>query len=156
MMLEHAEARKIPVLDAIAGAGQLNVEPVASVAGEDPRAIPVVLLVDDEPSILSALRRSLRATRYDVLTADSGAAALDMLASTEVDLIISDMRMPYMNGAEFLARAQALYPDTMRVLLTGYSEVDSVVRAINEGGVYRYLNKPWDDQDLLLTAVQAI
>jgi response regulator RpfG family c-di-GMP phosphodiesterase len=156
MMLEHAEARKIPVLDAIAGAGQLNVEPVASVAGEDPRAIPVGLLVDDEPSILSALRRSLRATRYDVLTADSGAAALDMLASTEVDLIISDMRMPYMNGAEFLARAQALYPDTMRVLLTGYSEVDSVVRAINEGGVYRYLNKPWDDQDLLLTAVQAI
>jgi adenylate cyclase len=66
------------------------------------------------------------------------------------------MRMPYMSGAEFLARAQTLYPDTMRILLTGYSEIELVVRAINEGGVYRYLNKPWDDEDLLLTVAQAL
>jgi adenylate cyclase len=123
---------------------------------EDLAAVPVVLLVDDESSVLSSLRRLLRSTRYQVLTAESGALALDLLASTKVDLIISDMRMPYMNGAEFLARAQTLYPDTMRILLTGYSEIESVVRAINEGGVYRYLNKPWDDQDLLHTVAQAL
>jgi adenylate cyclase len=72
----------------------------------------VVLLVDDEPGVLSALRRLLRPARYQVLTTESGAAALELLASTQVDLIISDMRMPYMSGAEFLAQAQTLYPDT--------------------------------------------
>ncbi len=117
---------------------------------------PVVLVVDDEPSILSALRRLLRVPRYEVLTAESGAAALEILASREVDLIISDMRMPNMSGAEFLAQAQRQWPDTMRILLTGYSEIDAVVRAINDGGVYRYLDKPWNDQDLLLTVAQAL
>lgn len=117
---------------------------------------PVVLVVDDEPSILSALRRLLRGPRYEVLTADSGAAALEILATRDVDLIISDMRMPNMSGAEFLAQAQRAWPDTMRILLTGYSEIDSVVRAINDGGVYRYLDKPWNDQDLLLTVAQAL
>jgi adenylate cyclase len=126
------------------------------ISGEDPAVVPAVLLVDDEPSVLSSLKRLLRSTGYQVLTAESGALALDLLASTRVDLIISDMRMPYMSGAEFLARAQTLYPDTMRILLTGYSEIELVVRAINEGGVYRYLNKPWDDEDLLLTVAQAL
>ncbi|AOJ69895.1 MULTISPECIES: HD domain-containing phosphohydrolase [Burkholderia] len=119
-------------------------------------ASPVILIVDDEPSILSALKRLLRTARYQVVTADSGAAGLDVLAAGDVDLIVSDMRMPGMTGAEFLARAQTLRPDTMRVLLTGYSEIDAVVSAINEGGVYRYLNKPWDDHDLLLTVKQAL
>lgn len=117
---------------------------------------PVVLIVDDEPRILSALARLLRVPRYTVLSAESGAAALDILASTPVDLILSDMRMPHLSGADLLAQVQALYPDTIRILLTGYSEVESVVKAINEGGVYRYLNKPWDDQDLLATLSQAL
>jgi len=117
---------------------------------------PLILLVDDEPGVLSSLRRLLRPTGYRVITAEGGAAALDMLAVYPVDLIISDMRMPSMSGAEFLARAREQYPDVMRILLTGYSEVDAAVRAINEGGVYRYLNKPWDDQDLLLTVKHAI
>jgi response regulator RpfG family c-di-GMP phosphodiesterase len=82
--------------------------------------------------------------------------ALDLLSGTEVDLIISDMRMPGMSGADLLARAQQLYPETMRLLLTGYADLDAVVRAVNEGGVYRYLNKPWDDGDLLLTVSQAL
>lgn len=119
-------------------------------------AAPLILLVDDEPGVLASLRRLLRPTGYRVITAESGAAALDMLSVYPVDLIVSDMRMPGMNGAEFLARARERYPDIMRILLTGYSEVDSAVRAINEGGVYRYLNKPWDDQDLLLTVKHAI
>ena len=117
---------------------------------------PVILVVDDEPGILSALTRLLRRPHYSVLTASSSDAAFGILASTPVDLIVSDMRMPRVNGAEFLAQAKRLYPDTMRILLTGYSEIDSVVRAINEGGVYRYLSKPWDDHDLMATVSQAL
>ncbi|MBR8460844.1 response regulator [Burkholderia dolosa] len=119
-------------------------------------AAPVILLVDDEPNVLSALTRAFRPARYEILCADSGEAALEILASTEVDLIVTDMRMPHMSGTEFLARARALYPDTMRILLTGYAEIASIVQAVNEGGVYRYLNKPWDDHDLLLTIEQAL
>jgi adenylate cyclase len=152
IMMESVEVRCIAGPDANGIAEQEGVP----APGEDVGEVPVLLLVDDEPSILSALRRVLRTRRYDVLTAESAATALELLASTEVDLIISDMRMPIMSGAEFLARAQMLYPDTMRILLTGYSEIDSVVQAINEGGVYRYLSKPWNDQDLLLTVAQAL
>ena len=127
-------------------------------AGDGARtgSAPVILVVDDEPSILSALTRLLRRSRYTVLTAGDSEAALSVLASTPVDLLISDMRMPRVNGADLLAQAQRLYPDTMRILLTGYSEFESVVRAINEGGVYRYLSKPWDDHDLLATVSQAL
>lgn len=139
------------------GASEVSgIQPAFPEERETPKPEPVILLVDDEPAILSSLRRLLRATKYKVLTAEGGEAALEILASNAVDLIISDMRMPYMNGAEFLSRARALYPDSMRILLTGYSEIDSAVRAINEGGVYRYLTKPWDDNDLLLTVNQAI
>lgn len=119
-------------------------------------AAPAILIVDDEPSILSALKRLLRTARYQVVTVESGAAALDVLAAGEVDLIISDIRMPGTTGAECLARAQTLHPDAMRIVLTGYSEIDAVVSAINEDGVYRYLNKPWDDHDLLLAVKQAL
>jgi adenylate cyclase len=146
-MIASAEVERLAVSGEAVGIAECVVE--ASL-------MPVLLLVDDEPGILSALRRLLRTPRYEVLLAESGAAALEILASREVDLIVSDMRMPNMSGAEFLARAQTLYPDTMRILLTGYSETDSVIRAINEGGVYRYLNKPWDDHDLLLTVAQAL
>lgn len=146
--------------DTLAEAAQANAEALATAAPLPPVSPPVlapmVLLVDDEPGVLSALRRLLRPTGYRVLTAESGAAGLELLAAHPVDLILSDMRMPNMNGAEFLARARVQYPDTMRILLTGYSEIDSAVRAINEGGVYRYLNKPWDDQDLLMTLQQAL
>lgn len=128
----------------------------AAAISDDAGGVPSILLVDDEPSVLSALRRVFRPAGYEILTAESGEAALEVLASTEVDLIVSDMRMPGMSGAEFLARARSLYPDTMRILLTGYAEIASVVQAVNDGGVYRYLNKPWDDHDLLLTIEQAL
>ncbi|OXI93224.1 MULTISPECIES: HD domain-containing phosphohydrolase [Burkholderia] len=128
----------------------------AAATSDDAGGVPSILLVDDEPSVLSALRRVFRPAGYAILTAESGEAALEVLASTEVDLIVSDMRMPGMSGAEFLARARALYPDTMRILLTGYAEIASVMQAVNDGGVYRYLNKPWDDHDLLLTLEQAL
>ncbi|CAB3771001.1 chemotaxis protein CheY [Burkholderia sp. MSh2] len=128
----------------------------AAATSGDAGGVPSILLVDDEPSVLSALRRVFRPAGYEILIAESGEAALEILASTEVDLIVSDMRMPGMSGAEFLSVARARYPDTMRILLTGYAEIASVVQAVNEGGVYRYLNKPWDDHDLLLTIEQAL
>ncbi|AIO69740.1 HD domain-containing phosphohydrolase [Burkholderia oklahomensis] len=136
-------------------AGEDEARPTQAASGAHADA-PVVLLVDDEPSVLSSLKRLLRPKRYRVLTAESGEAALDVLAANAVDLIVSDMRMPSMSGAEFLARARERRPDTMRILLTGYSEIDSAVRAINEAAIYRYLTKPWDDHDLLLTVEQAI
>jgi adenylate cyclase len=116
----------------------------------------VVLVVDDEAGILSALKRLFRPVGYKVLTAESGAAALEILAAEHVDLIISDMRMPGMTGAQFLAQARVSYPDIVRILLTGYSEVSSTVAAINEGGIYHYLPKPWDEHDLLLTVRRAL
>ena len=108
-----------------------------------------ILLVDDEPAILRALQRLLRRRGYETLTAESGIAALAILESTPVDLIVSDMRMPNMNGAEFLARARTLYPDTIRILLTGYSDMECTIKAINDGGIYGYLSKPWDGDQLL-------
>ncbi|MDP5240397.1 response regulator [Uliginosibacterium sp. 31-16] len=117
---------------------------------------PVILLVDDEPNVLSALRRLLRPSGYSVLTAESGGAALTLLEAQPVDLIISDMRMPGMNGAELLALTRERWPATMRLLLTGYAEVSSAIAAINEGGIYRYIAKPWDDTELLKTLAQAL
>jgi adenylate cyclase len=119
-------------------------------------AQPVILFVDDEPNILSALKRLFRGSGFKLLTADSGAAGLALLEQEPVDLIISDMRMPGMSGAQFLAHAKQLYPDTVRMLLTGYAEMDATISAINDGGIYHYLQKPWDEKDLLLTVQHAL
>ncbi|MCB1743818.1 MAG: response regulator, partial [Gammaproteobacteria bacterium] len=119
-------------------------------------ARPVILCVDDEPAILSALRRLLRRAGYGVLLAESGQAGIELLEQHEVELIISDMRMPGMSGAEFLARARTIAPDALRMLLTGYADLDSALRAVNEGGIYRYLQKPWHDEDLKLSIAGAV
>ncbi|WP_034298559.1 HD domain-containing phosphohydrolase [Herbaspirillum sp. RV1423] len=116
----------------------------------------VILLVDDEASILSSLKRVLRPKGYTLITAESGAEGLRLLEEHAVDLIISDMRMPEMTGAQFLGKAKERYPEITRILLTGYSEITSTVSAINEGGIYHYLQKPWDEQDLLLTIQRAL
>jgi EAL domain-containing protein (putative c-di-GMP-specific phosphodiesterase class I)/CheY-like chemotaxis protein len=107
-----------------------------------------LLLVDDEPNIVSALKRLLRRDGYDILTASGGAEGLEVLAQHKVDVIISDQRMPGMSGVEFLRKAKALHPDTIRIVLSGYTELQSVTDAINEGAVYRFLTKPWDDERL--------
>lgn len=112
---------------------------------------PTLLFVDDEPSILSALRRVCRPQGYRVLTADSGAAALALLEHETVDLIVSDMRMPQMDGARLLDEVRQRWPEVVRVLLTGYADIGSTIAAINQGEIHRYIAKPWDDQELLLS-----
>ncbi len=112
-----------------------------------PRA-RTVLLVDDEPNVISSLKRLLRRDGYLILSANSGQEGLDLLAKNPVDVILSDQRMPGMTGVEFLRFAKELYPTTLRIVLSGYTELQSVTDAINEGAVYRFLTKPWIDDQL--------
>ena len=114
-----------------------------------------VLCVDDEPNILSALRRALRPENCRVLTAASGAEALSLMASEAIDVVLSDMRMPQMDGAQLLSILHRDHPDVMRILLTGYADMNATVAAINEGHIYRYIHKPWDENELRLTVRQA-
>lgn len=112
-----------------------------------------LLLVDDEENITSALVRLLRGNGYTILRANSGKAGLDLLAQHKVGVIISDQRMPEMTGVEFLSRVKELYPDTVRIVLSGYTELNSVTDAINRGSIYKFLTKPWED-DLLRANVE--
>ena len=107
-----------------------------------------LLLVDDEPNIVSTLKRVFRRDGHLILSANSGPEGLDVLAKHKVDVIIADQRMPGMTGVEFLRAAKASYPNTIRIVLSGYTELQSVTDAINEGAIYRFLTKPWDDDQL--------
>ena len=107
-----------------------------------------LLLVDDEPNIVASLKRLLRSDGYQILTANSGSDGLALLQKYKVDIILSDQRMPGMTGVDFLRIAKEIYPDTVRIVLSGYTELQSVTDAINEGAVFRFLTKPWDDQQL--------
>lgn len=107
-----------------------------------------LLLVDDEENVLAALRRLLRAEGWLVLSATSAEEALQLMARHEVDVILSDQRMPGMTGVELLRRAKQLYPETIRLVLSGYTELQSITEAINEGAIYKFLAKPWDDAEL--------
>lgn len=117
---------------------------------------PVVLLVDDETSILNSLRRLLRNQPYEVLLAESGAQALEVLEQRPVSLVISDARMPNMDGATLLAHIHQRFPATLRILLTGYADMDTIAKAINDGQIHRYISKPWNDEELLVTLRQAL
>lgn len=114
-----------------------------------------ILCVDDEPHLAAALRRLLRGAGHAVHVAGSGEEALALLEAESIDLVISDMRMPGMDGAQLLARVRDRWPSVARVLLTGYADLQSTIAAINAAHVYRYLTKPWNDQELL-TVVQQI
>jgi response regulator RpfG family c-di-GMP phosphodiesterase len=118
--------------------------------------LPRILFVDDEPNILSSLRRLFRGKGYEVFIANSGAEGLELLEKEEIDLVISDMRMPNMIGAVFLEHVRSKWPDIIRLLLTGYSDVQSTIDAINRGEIYRYITKPWDDHDIVLVVKQAL
>lgn len=100
------------------------------------------------PNILSALRRLLRNEGYRILTASGGAEALDILARESVQVVMSDHRMPGMTGSDFLHRVRDLYPDSVRILLTGQADMEAVICAINDGAVFKFLPKPWSDTHL--------
>jgi len=114
-----------------------------------------LLLVDDEANILSALKRVLRRDGYEILTAGSAREGLDLLSTHRVQVILSDQRMPEMNGTEFLSRVRDLYPDTVRMVLSGYTELNSITEAINRGAIYKFLTKPWDDEALRIDVREA-
>ena len=114
-----------------------------------------LLFVDDEPDIVDSLKRGFRKA-HTVLTATSGNEALELLKNNNVDLIISDQRMPGMTGDELLAKAKVMQPDSIRILLTGYSDLESMIKCVNEANIYKYLTKPWEPEVLKLTVDRAL
>jgi CheY-like chemotaxis protein len=114
-----------------------------------------LLAVDDEAFILSALRRLLRGAPFELRTAGSADEAWSMLQQQPADIVLSDQRMPGTTGVQLLARVRDYAPDTVRLILSGYSDVQSITDAINEGAVYRFIAKPWDDAQLLLALNEA-
>ena len=104
-----------------------------------------LLLVDDEPNILSALTRLLRHDGYRISRAASAAEGLALLEREQFGVILSDQRMPEMSGVEFLEAAKQLHPHSIRIVLSGYTNLECVTDAINKGAIYRFLTKPWDD-----------
>ncbi|SDH60928.1 putative bifunctional diguanylate cyclase/phosphodiesterase [Propionivibrio dicarboxylicus] len=114
-----------------------------------------LLIVDDEEYIVRALVRLLRHDPYRILTASSGEQALDVLAANDVHVILSDQRMPGMSGSEFLARAREVCPESVRVVLSGYSDFASISDAVNHGNIYKFIAKPWNDELLRATLAEA-
>ncbi|MBZ2188961.1 response regulator [Alcanivorax sp. JB21] len=116
---------------------------------------PILLFVDDEERILRTLVMAFR-SRYRVLSASSGEQALALLREHPVDVVISDQRMPHMTGVEVLRQAREIAPRAMRILLTGYAELASIVGSINEGEIFRYVQKPWRLDELRDTIAEAV
>ncbi len=112
------------------------------------RSKPSLLLVDDEPEILLSLTGLLR-REFELHTADSGPAALEILQQYPIQVIMTDQRMPEMTGVELMGRAKTDYPDAIRIIFTGYADIKAVVDAINHGGLFRYITKPWDPDELI-------
>jgi serine/threonine-protein kinase len=126
-------------------------------AAASPQAIrrPCVLFVDDEERVLNALR-ALFKTSFDIVTAAGGEQALEIVRARHVHLVVCDQRMPGMAGVEVLRRVRELSPATVRILLTGYSDLAAIVGSVNEGEVYRFINKPWNQTDLQTTLAEAV
>jgi diguanylate cyclase (GGDEF)-like protein/PAS domain S-box-containing protein len=114
-----------------------------------------VLVVDDAENAVNALQRTLSLDGYHVLTANSAMEGFELLATTRVAVVISDQWMPHMNGSEFLSRVKEIHPDTVRILITGKGDLESVTDAVNKGAIFKYLTKPWDDDFLRDTVGEA-
>jgi len=115
-----------------------------------------LLLVDDEPNLTSALVRSLDRTKFEIFTADSAQKGLMILAGNDIDVIVSDERMPGMTGSQFLSEVRKQWPNTIRMILSGQADLEAAVRAINEGEVYRFLLKPCHPKELEMTILQGL
>ncbi len=114
-----------------------------------------LLFVDDEENVLKSLERVFRCEKYEIMTAEDGIRGLEIIESTNIHLVISDFRMPGMNGIEFLKKVRKISKDTVRIILTAYPDLDTAVASINEGHVYKFLLKPWDEQLLKVEVKKA-
>jgi CheY-like chemotaxis protein len=110
--------------------------------------VQTLLVVDDDVNVLASLHRLFRRDNYRVLTAESPAEGFELLALYRVQVILCDQRMPVMSGTEFLSKVKEMYPDTIRIILSGYTGVESVLDSINRGAIYRFYTKPWIDHEL--------
>jgi len=119
-----------------------------------PAAKPRVLFVDDEPRVLTTMRMLFR-NSYECHFAEGGAQALELLKNQAVDVIVSDQRMPGMTGIELLRAARELNPHAMRILLTGYSDLNAIIGSVNDGEIFRFVNKPWSNEVLSTTVANA-
>jgi len=123
----------------------------------EPGRTPTIMVVDDEEMVLAALRSFLELeTPYRVLSYTTPAEALQRFEEERVDVVVADFMMPEMDGVEMLCRMREVRPHCARVLLTGYADIDNAVRAINEAGLYYYLRKPWENEDLALVLRNAV
>lgn len=123
---------------------------------EEKKAPYRLLLVDDEPNILASLRRVFQRENYELLFAQNGAEALRIMEKKPVELIMTDFMMPGMNGSELLREVRERWPNTIRIMLTGHANTDAVMGSIKEGAVYRFILKPWNDDDIRLTIALAL
>ncbi len=115
-----------------------------------------ILLVDDEPNVIKSITRVLSSEPYEVVSANSGRDALDLMATMPVDLVLSDERMPNMTGVELLSAVSRIYPDTIRIILTGHANAQLVFQAISDGAIYKFLTKPWNDEELVSVIREAM
>lgn len=116
-----------------------------------------ILIVDDEENIVNALKRSLRKVpEWEVETFTSSVEALNYAKSFSFDLFVSDFRMPEMDGVEFLTKIKEIQPDSARIILSGYTDFDGLIGAINQAEIFRFITKPWNDYELILTIDQAL
>lgn len=116
-----------------------------------------ILFVDDEENVLRSLRRLfIDEENINVFTALSGKEGLEILKNNDISVIVSDQRMPEMSGVEFLEKARKMSPDSIRIILTGYADINAAMDAINKGSVYRYITKPWNDNELIITILNAV
>ena len=124
--------------------------------GLEKKVTHTVLFVDDEPNILRAIKRALFTMDINLVLAESGAKALEIMEKQYVHVVISDMKMPQMSGAELLEQVAINYPETFRVVLTGYADIESTIKAVNQGKIHRYLQKPWDNQELIAVVEEGL
>jgi DNA-binding NtrC family response regulator len=115
-----------------------------------------ILLIDDEALVLTALKRALHEEDLEITTATSGEEGLEVMRNESFKVVISDERMPGMSGSEFLTRVRELYPDTIRMMLTGHATLEAAMRAVNDGETYRFFAKPWNDQELIFALRSAM
>ena len=115
-----------------------------------------ILIVDDEELVLEFIKRTLADDDYNILTALSGQEGLDKLKNHEVNMIISDYKMPEMNGLEFLEKVKIAYPGILTIMLTIHADIEIAIQAINQAGIYKFILKPWDDTDFKITIKRAL